>query len=376
MALANGKAGLMIRAARIWSGLFLLLFVTSHLLNLSLGLISLEAMDAARPYLSGIWASPVLGLPLLISLVVHFVFGLWAIYRRPTLRTNLQDLVQLFSGVIIIPLLATHVVGVVSLNINEIPFGYSAAIPFFWSKQPSLGLLQAILLSVVWIHGCAGLFTWLRSKESMRNMLGWIYPIAVAIPVLALLGFAEAGRVVLIEAQAVQPTPAQTDGVAPKNLKMPFETVQFVTKQIIWWSLGLALLTFVARALRIRLKPQQIVKLRRNNSELIESISNLSLFDSFRQNNQPHAGLCDGRGRCGTCAVRILLSEYPLPEPTELEAKTLRRIGAGADARLACQLTPPGGLLEVEAIYPADFSFKDQDFHDDAPQADEAEVSV
>ena len=102
------NSGLIIRAVRIWSGLILLIFVTSHLLNLSLGLISIEAMDAARPYLSGIWASPVLGPVLLASLICHFALGLWTIYRRPILRTGTQDLVQLFAGVMVVPLLALN----------------------------------------------------------------------------------------------------------------------------------------------------------------------------------------------------------------------------------------------------------------------------
>jgi len=389
--MTSGKridSGLIVRAIRIWSGLLLLIFVTCHLLNLSLGVISLEAMDAARPYLSGIWSSIFLATLLLVALVSHYFLGLWALFRRPTLRTNPQDLVQLFSGLIVVPLMATHVVGVASLKINEVPFNYAAATKFFWLGQPSLGLLQVVLLSVVWIHGCAGLFTWMRSREGMRNMLGWVYPVAVAIPVLALLGFAEAGRSVLVEANAGQQAVTQTDTTPPSATeastqpapapakKVPFELVQTVTKQIIWGSLGLALLTFLARALRLRLKPYQRVRLRRGNAALIETSSRLSLSDSFRQNNQPHAGLCEGRGRCGTCAVRVVLSEYPLPEPTVLEAQTLHRIGADNDTRLACQLMPSGGLLEVEPVYPADYSFKDKDFIEDAPSSGKTEVSA
>ena len=282
--------GLIVRTVRIWSGLILLIFVTCHLLNLSLGLISIEAMDAARPYLSGIWASPMLGPVLLASLISHFALGLWTIYRRPTLRTGMQDLVQLFAGVMIVPLLTTHAVGVIAMKINGFPFGYGSAIQFFWLRQPSLGLLQVVMLSVVWVHGCAGLFIWLRSKESMRNMLAWIYPLAVAVPVLALFGFAEAGRAVLIEAQTAS-VPAPQPPM-PAEMKVSFETVKSITNQIIWWSLGLVLLTFAARALRIKLQPNQNVSLRRGDAAPIATTSNLSVSDSFKQNDQPHAGLC------------------------------------------------------------------------------------
>ena len=363
------NSGLIVRAVRIWSGLILLVFVTSHLLNLSLGLISIEAMDAARPYLSGIWASPILGPVLLASLISHFVLGLWTIYRRPILRTSTQDLVQLIAGVMVVPLLAIHALGVAAIKINEIPFGYGSAIQYFWLGRPSLGLLQVVMLSIVWIHGCAGLFIWLRSKESMRHLLGWIYPLAVAVPVLALFGFAEAGRSILIQAQST-PMPAPQPPM-PSEMRLPFDTVASITKHIIWWSLGLALLAFVARNLRIKLQPNQIVSLRRGDAAPIKTTSNLSVLDGFMENDQPHAGLCAGRGRCGTCAIRIVLSEFPLPEPTTLEQKTLRRIGADPDIRLACQLVPSGGLLEVDPIYPADYSFKDGDFAKEAPAADQ-----
>lgn len=362
-------SGLALRTMRIASGLFLLLFVTSHLLNLSLGLISIEAMDAARPYLSGFWSSPPLGPLLLSSLLVHFLAGLWAIYRRPTLRTNAQDLVQLFSGVLVIPLLAVHAIGVASLDFNGVQFGYAEAIHYFWSIAPQIGLLQVIMLSVVWIHGCAGLFTWLRAKESMRNVLAWMYPLAVAVPVIALLGYAEAGRGVLIQAQSPrveQPqdtTPTETKTPSsPADVQMSIETIKQVTNQVIWWSLTLAVLTFAARALRLKLKTSEPVSIRLGGGPAIQTTSGLSMLDSFRLHDQPHASLCEGRGRCGTCAVRVLRSEFPLPDPNALEAKTLLRIGAGDNIRLACQLKPSGGTVALEPLYPPDFSFRDEDF--------------
>ena len=366
------RSGLAIRTIRMVSGMLLLLFVTTHLLNLSLGVVSLAAMDAVRPYLSVLWGPPVMGPLLLAALVSHYFLGLWAIYRRPVLNTGVQDLVQLFSGVIVVPLLATHVVGVASLKINEIPFDYAAAIRFFWVHQPAIGLQQVVLLSVVWIHGCAGLFTWMRAKENLRGMLGWIYPVAVAVPVLALLGFAEAGRGVLSGATAatagLAPPPPPTHGTPPVLSR---EAVYSITTAIIWGSIALALLTFAARALRIRLQPWQTVRLHRSGAPVIATRSTLSILDSFRQHDQPHASLCEGRGRCGTCAVRVVMAEFPLPEPTALEQKTLRRIEAPADARLACQVMPQGGYLEVAPLYPAEYSFHDEDYADDAPPTDQ-----
>ena len=66
---------IVVRAVRIWSGLFLLTFVTSHLTNLSFGLVSIKAMDAARPYLSGVWTGQIMGILLFASLLSHYFWA-------------------------------------------------------------------------------------------------------------------------------------------------------------------------------------------------------------------------------------------------------------------------------------------------------------
>ena len=94
----------LLRNLRLISGLYLLGYVTSHLINLSLGLISIEAMDAARPYLSGIWGTDVTRLILLTALLFHYAIGLWSVYERPRIGGTVQDLVQALSGLAVIPL--------------------------------------------------------------------------------------------------------------------------------------------------------------------------------------------------------------------------------------------------------------------------------
>jgi adenylate cyclase len=350
-------SAIVLRAVRIWSGLYLLAFVTSHLINLSLGLISIDAMDAARPYLSGIWTGPVTGSLLMAALLSHFILGLWAIYVRPTLRTNTQDVVQLMTGLIVVPLLATHAVGIAMVANAGMSLGYADAIRLFWLQAPTIGLMQVIMLSVVWVHGSAGLFTWLRSKENAGRLLNWLYLFAVIVPVLALLGYAEAGREMLIAGQngavlAQNPNP-------PPNVSVPFAQIKQVTNMVISGSILLAVLTLIARFIRLTLQPTQGVVLVRDRGPEMSSTSALSMLDGFNRNDQPHASLCAGRGRCGTCAVRVVRLEFPLPSPSELEQRTLHRVGAPEGARLACQLKPAGGKVEVQAIYPADYTFED-----------------
>ena len=354
---AKRTPALVMRTLRIWSGLFLLIFVTGHLTNLSLGLISISAMDAARPYLSGFLTGPITGPILTLALLCHFLLGLWAIYVRPTLRTNTQDIVQLMTGVLVVPLLATHAIGVSMMARAGVDLGYADAIRMFWLLNPTLGLMQIVMLSVVWVHGCAGLFTWLRSKENAGNVLTWLYFLAVLVPVLALLGYAEAGREMLIsqrDGTSLSVVPALPPGIDP-----PFAQIMSTINTVILGSLLLAALTFLARFIKLWSQETQPVALIRNGGNEMASSSGLSVLDGFHKNNQPHANLCAGRGRCGTCTVRVLRSDFPLPDPSELEQRTLYRTGAPRGARLACQLKPEGGSIEVEALYPADYTFED-----------------
>ena len=188
-------------------------------------------------------------------------------------------------------------------------------------------------------------------------MLYWLYLLAVIVPVFALLGYAEAGREMLIAGQnggELAQNPAM-----PENVTVPFAQIKQITNAVIIGSILLAVVTLAARLVRLTLQKAQEVILVRDGGPQMVSNSTLSLLDGFQRNDQLHANLCAGRGRCGTCTVRIVKSDFPLPSPSEMELYTLHRVGAPEGARLACQLKPAGGKVEVLAIYPADYTFED-----------------
>ena len=67
---------------RSTTGVSIGLYVTMHLCNHALGLVSLDAQEAARPYVMALWHS-LPGQPLLYgSLVIHAVCALVALSRR------------------------------------------------------------------------------------------------------------------------------------------------------------------------------------------------------------------------------------------------------------------------------------------------------
>jgi adenylate cyclase len=77
----------------------------------------------------------------------------------------------------------------------------------------------------------------------------------------------------------------------------------------------------------------------------------MSVLDVSRANHIPHASVCGGRARCGTCRV-IVPAAADLDPPAEAELATLHRVKAPADTRLACQAHLLGRPVSVRRVYP------------------------
>src|SRR6185369_1431468 len=101
----------MIRRVRLVTGLVLFAYVTTHLANHALGLVSLAAMDSGRVWFLLLWRNPVGTAALYGSMLVHFGLALWALYLRRSLRMPVLEGLQLALGLSILPLLSIHVVG-------------------------------------------------------------------------------------------------------------------------------------------------------------------------------------------------------------------------------------------------------------------------
>src|SRR5262249_16868120 len=101
----------MIGRLRLWSGYILLFYVTTHLLNHALGLISLHVIEMARAWSVFIWHNWIGQIVLYGALLLHFSLALWSLLRRRTLRFSGWEWTQLTLGTLIVPLGAIHVVG-------------------------------------------------------------------------------------------------------------------------------------------------------------------------------------------------------------------------------------------------------------------------
>ena len=91
----------------------------------------------------------------------------------------------------------------------------------------------------------------------------------------------------------------------------------------------------------------------------VEAASGLTLLEISRLNNIPHASLCGGKGRCGTCRIQISEGMELLPDAAVLEQKVLQRANADPDTRLACQSIPRSGEIRIERLLPPYIEPKD-----------------
>ena len=89
---------LIVRRVRLVSGLFLLLFVTGHLSNLALGLVSVDAMERWRGVLLMPWQTGYGQALLLAAAIVHAGLGLTSLASRRSLAMSRRDWVQLLLG--------------------------------------------------------------------------------------------------------------------------------------------------------------------------------------------------------------------------------------------------------------------------------------
>ena len=86
-----------LRRIHLTCGLVMLAYVTCHLVNHGLGVVSLAAMDAARPYLVRVWTNAA-GTVVLAAALIHIALALWTTARRRSLAMPAWQSTQLVLG--------------------------------------------------------------------------------------------------------------------------------------------------------------------------------------------------------------------------------------------------------------------------------------
>ena len=130
--------------------------------------------------------------------MVHTALGIWALYERRQFRWKAIEPLQLALGLSVPMLIIAHIIGV---RLGQTMFGHERLYPqvlfLYWVWAPYRIRLMLAVMTIAWVHGCIGLYFWLRMRAFYKRAAPFLLAAAVLIPTLAMLGFYQSGRMVI-----------------------------------------------------------------------------------------------------------------------------------------------------------------------------------
>jgi adenylate cyclase len=347
--------GISIRQVRLACGLVLFAYLVSHFVNHALGNVSMDALAAGVYFHTLFWQFLPVAIVFYAAALTHAGLGVWALYERRQFRWKAIEPLQLVLGLSIPALIITHLAGV---RLGHTLFGHEKLYPqvfyAYWIVWPYKMWLMFIVLIVAWVHGCIGLYFWLRMKAFFKSAAPYLLAAALLIPTLAVLGLYQGGRTVVAESGDPQ---WKADNLSRQKVGTPAEqgVLDQITDYFLIGYLGLIGLALIGRGVRaLNERRHGMITLSYGNGRTVRVPKGLSVLEASLRNNVPHASVCGGRARCSTCRIRVIGDCDSLPEPSKREAFVLNRVGAGADPaiRLACQLRPETDLSFFQIFLP------------------------
>ncbi len=333
------------RELRLGTGLVLFTYVSFHFVDHALGLYSVDVAEQALKVAVAVWQSAV-GTTLLYGAAgIHIALAFVAVYERRTLRMPPMQALRIALGFGMPLLLIGHVVATrLAAELYDLSPTYTRVVWALWTSDGEGR--QLALLAPGWVHGCLGIDFAFGRRALYQRIRPMLFGAALLLPVLAALGFLAMGRE-LAALSVIDPAWQTTAEVADTAQRIGLGRLR---DGLLIGYLALIGLIFAARALRDRLE-------RRNNAlvsiaypdRTIEVPRGWSILEASRGFGIPHLSMCGGNARCSTCRVRVASGLAQCPPPSPNERRTLERIGAPSDVRLACQLRPmaPIGVVPL-----------------------------
>ncbi|HAQ79717.1 adenylate/guanylate cyclase domain-containing protein [Bradyrhizobium viridifuturi] len=346
------------RQVRLVTGTIMFAYLISHFLNHALGNISTEALAIGVYYHTEFWRFLPVAIVFYSACLVHTALGIWALFERREFHWKAIEPLQLALGLSVPMLVIVHVVGV---RLGQALYGHEKLYPqelytFFIASPNRLWQMLAVLV-VAWVHGCIGLYFWLRMRPFFKRAAPFLLAGAVLIPTLAMLGIYQAGRATIADYQDPdwrrEELSVQKLGTAAQGAML-----EKITDDLTIGYLGLLGLVLLARGARTLLERRGgMIALSYGNGRTLRVPKGLSVLEASLRYNVPHASVCGGRARCSTCRIRVIGDHAALPEPSPREAFVLHRVGTDDPSiRLACQLRPTGDLTFFQLFLPSTMS--------------------
>jgi adenylate cyclase len=342
-----------VRQIRLGCGVVLFAYLVSHFLNHALGNISMDALAAGVYYHTAFWQFPPVGIAFYAAALVHTSLGITALYERREFRWKAIEPLQLVLGLSIPALIITHVAGV---RLGQSLFGHEKFYPqvlfAYWIVWPLKMWLMYAVMIIAWVHGCIGLYFWLRMKAFYQAAAPYLLAAAVLVPTLAILGLYQAGRNVVDN----DSDEWRAENLSPRAVGTSAEqaVLSRIEDYFLIGYLGLVGIVLLARGARaIAERRAGMIALSYGNGRTVRMPRGLSVLEASLRYNVPHASVCGGRARCSTCRIRVIGDCTSLPVPSAREAFVLNRVGAADPSiRLACQLRPEADLSFFQLFVP------------------------
>ena len=336
------NAALIVRRSRTISGCILFFYVFTHLLNHSLGLISLDTMEQGRAIFLRFWRHDVLFYVLYGALSIHFLLGVYALARRRSFRMSRKEWIRNSCAVLIPFFLASHLSitlwGSRFLGLND---SYAFMIISTYIFDPFGYIILGLMLMLVWTHGSIGIIGLIEFREFYSKRRGLFQGLILGLPLIAYGGYIRAS-IELSEASQSNPITILelisnsnfTAEIGEKIVSLS-DLLQFLVYPILL-SLFVAFY-FIRNLLEKRFNSIQVQYTDGTN---INVSRGSSLLEASHKAGRYHESVCGGRGRCTTCRVRVTSSLGELPKPNKIEQSVINRLNFDQSLRLACQLRP------------------------------------
>ena len=335
-------AALIVRRSRTISGCILFFYVFTHLINHSLGLISLDTMEQGRAIFLRFWRHDVLFYVLYGALSIHFLLGVYALARRRSFRMSRKEWIRNSCAVLIPFFLASHLSitlwGSRFLGLND---SYAFMIISTYIFDPFGYIILGLMLMLVWTHGSIGIIGLIEFREFYSKRRGLFQGLILGLPLIAYGGYIRAS-IELSEASQSNPITILelisnsnfTAEIGEKIVSLS-DLLQFLVYPIML-SLFVAFY-FIRNLLEKRFNSIQVQYTDGTN---INVSRGSSLLEASHKAGRYHESVCGGRGRCTTCRVRVTSSLGELPKPNKIEQSVINRLNFDQSLRLACQLRP------------------------------------
>ena len=286
--------------------------------------------------------------------VVHTALGIWALYERRQFRWKAIEPLQLVLGLSVPMLIIAHIIGI---RLGQTLYGHEKLYPqvlfLYWIWAPYRIWMMLAVMTIAWVHGCIGLYFWLRMRAFYKRAAPFLLATAVLIPTLAMLGFYQSGRMV-IEDDSMRMACGDPVGKPDRHACRSARRSSASRDYFLYGYFGLIGIALLARGARaINERRRGMINLSYGNGRTVRVPKGLSVLEASLRNNVPHASVCGGRARCSTCRIRIIGDHSELPEPSQREAFVLGRVGTpDPSIRLACQLRPTCDISFFQLFLP------------------------